>query len=207
MNNRLTQQQLTQVVAEIEKLSQRRESELAREEVEDILQQLNLPSDLLDDALVQIQRRQALETQQKRQRWLVMGVVAVLVGAIAIGTVSIQQRQQAYSRISSYQPRLTLAQDSGSNLTIIDRGNSPKAYYRVTLQNAPIGEKLSLSCDWLDPSGKVAHQNRYETRQIDKAVWQTYCYYQFGTAAVAGNWKVQMSLRDRILSSTSFIVK
>ena len=86
MNNKLTQDQLAQVVAEVERLSQRREAELNREEVNQILQELSLPPDLLDDALVQVERRQALEVQQKRNRWIGISIAAVLVGIIAIVT-------------------------------------------------------------------------------------------------------------------------
>lgn len=207
MNERLTQTQLAEVIAEIEQLSQRREAELNREEVKEILQELNLSPDLLDDALVQVNRRQALKVQQRRNRLIMGGVVAVLIGAIALGTVFSQNRQQTFARISTSGNRITLAQDNGSNLTTIDRQISPKIFYRVTLNEAPIGEKLSLSCDWIDPSGKVVHQSRYQTREVDKSVWQTNCYYQFGTAMSAGNWKVQMSLGERVISSTSFTVK
>lgn len=207
MNERLTQTQLAEVIAEIEQLSQRREAELNREEVKEILQELNLSPDLLDDALVQVNRRQALKVQQRRNRLIMGGVVAVLIGAIALGTVFSQNRQQTFARISTSGNRITLAQDNGSNLTTINRQISPKIFYRVTLNEAPIGEKLSLSCDWIDPSGKVVHQSRYQTREVDKSVWQTNCYYQFGTAMSAGNWKVQMSLGERVISSTSFTVK
>jgi len=207
MNERLTQTQLAEVIAEIEQLSQRREAELNREEVKEILQELNLSPDLLDDALAQVNRRQALKVQQRRNRLIIGGVVAVLIGAIALGTVFSQNRQQTFARISTSGNRITLAQDNGSNLTTIDRQISPKVFYRVTLNEAPIGEKLSLSCDWIDPSGKVVHQSRYQTREVDKSVWQTNCYYQFGTAMSAGNWKVQMSLGERVISSTSFTVK
>lgn len=41
MPHRLTQAQLTQVVAEVERLSQRREAELEREQVKEILQELS----------------------------------------------------------------------------------------------------------------------------------------------------------------------
>lgn len=207
MNERLTQTQLAEVIAEIGQLSQRREAELNREEVKEILQELNLSPDLLDDALVQVNRRQALKVQQRRNRLIAGGVVAVLVSAIATTTVFIQNRQQTFARISTSGNRITLAQDNGSNLTTIDRQISPKLFYRVTINEAPIGEKLSLSCDWIDPSGKVVHQSRYQTREVDKSVWQTNCYYQLGTAMSAGNWKVQMSLDGRIISSTSFTVK
>lgn len=216
MQNRLTQAQLAQVVAEVERLSQRREAELDTEEVKVILHELNLPSDLLDDALVQLSRREALEVQQRRNRWIAVGVATVLVAAIATTTNFIQSHQQALSRISITQNRLTLAGDNGSNLAIINRQTSPEVYYRVTLKDTPLGEKLSLSCNWIDPSGQVMHQNRWQTRSIDKEIWSTYCRYQFSPSTETGSWKVQMFLGDaasglplraRTLSISSFIVK
>ncbi len=214
MNNRLSESELAQVIAEVGQLSQRREAELDREQVKQILQELNLPDDLLDDALMQLRRRQALEVQQRRNRRIAVGVVAILVGAIATTTVFIQQQQQAIARISTYQSRITLAQDNGGNLTTIDRQTNPQVYYRVILNEAPVGKKLTLTCDWIDPIGKVAHQSRYSTREIHKAIWPTYCYHQLSPASVTGNWKVEMSLgdaygglRQRTLSTTSFIVK
>lgn len=207
MNNRLSQEELAQVIAEVERLSQSREAEFDREQVKQILQELGLSPDLLDDAWVQIRRKQALEAQQRRRRWIAIGVVVVLVGAIAITTAYIQHRQQVYSRIITYQSRITLAQDNGENLRAIDRQTNPQVYYRVTLNNALVGEKLSLTCDWIDPSDRVAHQNRYSTRKIDKSVWTIYCYYWFNQGAATGNWKVQMSLGNRILRSNSFLVQ
>ncbi|GAB4190587.1 MAG: hypothetical protein Fur006_32800 [Coleofasciculaceae cyanobacterium] len=47
--------------------------------------------------MVQIRRKQALEAQQRRRRWVVVGVVAVLIGAIATTIVYIQHQQQIYS--------------------------------------------------------------------------------------------------------------
>jgi len=61
MNTKLTDEQLGELVAEVERLSDRRQGELDRKQVEDILQELNLPTDLLDEALVQLRRREALE--------------------------------------------------------------------------------------------------------------------------------------------------
>lgn len=207
MENRLTQTQLAQVVAEIGELSQRREAELDVEQVKQILQELNLPVDLLDDALMQIHRRQALMVEQRRQRWIAAGASVILVAAIATTTVFIQHRNSTRARVSTDQSRITLAQDDGRNLTTIDRQGSPKVYYRVTLNQAPVGEKLALTCSWIDPSGQI-HHNRYSTRQvINNPVWQTYCYHQFEPTAATGNWQVQISLDERVLSTSSFVVK
>ncbi|NJK75209.1 MAG: DUF3859 domain-containing protein [Microcoleus sp. SU_5_6] len=207
MENRLTEPQLTQIVAEVERLSRIRQSQLDSEAVKEILQELNLPPELLDEALIQLQRRKALAGKQ-RNRWIV-GVLAVAVGAIPIALVGfyIYQNEQAIDRVSVQQNRITLVQDKGDNLTVISRQNNPEIFYRVTLKDAPIGKKLSLSCDWIDPSGQIVKQNSYQTREIDKTIWNTRCRYQIGNAAASGNWQVKMFLNKRAIGTTSFEVK
>lgn len=207
MENRLTETQLTQIVAEVERLSRLRQSQLDSEEVKGILQELNLPPELLDEAVIQLQRRKALAVQQ-RNRWIV-GVLAVVVGAIPIALTGfyIYQNEQAIDRVSVQQNRITLVQDRGDNLTVISRQNNPEIFYRVTLKDAPIGKKLSLSCDWIDPRGQVVKQNRYQTREIDKSIWNTRCRYQIGNAAATGNWQVKMFLKNRAIGSASFQIK
>lgn len=207
MENRLTQTQLTQIVAEVQRLSNLREAELNSAEVTQILQELGLPPELLDEALIQLQRREALAQQQRRNRWIAGGLAAAAVGAIAITGFFMQQSRQAIDRISVQQNRITSVQDDGGNLTVVSRQNNPEIFYRVTLKDAPIGKKLSLSCDWIDPSGQVVKQNRYQTREIDKPIWNTQCRYQIGTAAATGNWQVKMFVESRAIGSTSFQVK
>lgn len=206
MNNRLTETQLTQIVGEVERLSQLREAEFDSEQVKQILQELSLPPELLDEALVQLRRREALEIQQRRNRWIAAGAIGTLVVAIAGTTVFIQQNQQALQNVSTVQSQITFESGS-SSLAEINRQASPEVYYRVTLKDAPIGKKLSLHCDWINPNGQVIHQNQWQTRTIDKAVWPTHCHYQFNPAAATGSWKVQMTLGDRTLSTNSFQVK
>lgn len=207
MENRLTQTQLTQIVAEVQRLSNVREAELNSAEVTQILQELGLPPELLDEALIQLQRREALAQQERRNRWMAGGLAAVAVGAIAITGFYIQQSRQAIDRISVQQNRITSVQDDGGNLTVVSRPNNPEIFYRVTLKDAPLGKKLSLSCDWIDPSGQVVKQNSYQTREIDKSIWNTQCRYKIGTAAATGNWQVKMFVENRAIGSTSFQVK
>ena len=88
-HERLTQDQLTQLVAEVDQLARRHEAEIDRQEVQQILQELNLPPELLDEALLQLRRRQALAVQQKRNRWIGIGVGVAIAGAIAASTVFI----------------------------------------------------------------------------------------------------------------------
>ena len=207
MENRLTQTQLTQIVAEVERLSNLRQSQLDSEEVKEILQELSLPPELLNEALIQLQRREALAQQQRRNRWIAGGLAAAAAGAIAITGFYIQQNRQAIDRVSIQQNRITSVQDDGGNLTVISRQNNPEIFYRTTLKDAPIGKKLSLSCDWIDPSGQVVKQNRYQTREIDKPIWNTQCRYQIGTAAATGDWQVKMFVENRAIGSASFEVK
>ena len=207
MENRLTQTQLTQIVAEVQRLSNLREAELNSAEVTQILQELGLPPELLDEALIQLQRREALAQQQRRNRWIAGGVAAVAVGAIAITGFYIQQSRQALDRISVQQNRITSVQDDAGNLTVVSRQNNPEIFYRTTLKDAPIGKKLSISCDWIDPSGQVVKQNSYQTREIDKSIWNTQCRYKIGTAATPGKWQVKMFVENRAIGSTSFQVK
>ncbi|MEO6862269.1 MAG: DUF3859 domain-containing protein [Microcoleus sp.] len=207
MENRLTQAQLTQIVSEVQRLSNVRESELNSAEVTQILQELGLPTELLDEALIQLQRREALAQQERRNRWMAGGLAAVAVGAIAITGFFIQQSRQAIDRISVQQNRITSVQDDGGNLTVVSRQNNPEIFYRTTLKDAPIGKKLSLSCDWIDPSGQVVKQNSYQTREIDKSIWNTHCRYKIGTAATPGKWQVKMFVENRAIGSTSFQLK
>ncbi len=44
----LTQAEFTQLVGEVERLSQLRDQEIDREQIQEILQELNLPTDVVD---------------------------------------------------------------------------------------------------------------------------------------------------------------
>jgi len=103
MENRLTLQQLTKLVGEVERLSQRQQDELDRDQVQDILRELNLSPELLDEAMIQLQRKEALVVQQRRQRWIIGGAIASLVVAIAAVTVFMQQKNQALTRVAVQQ--------------------------------------------------------------------------------------------------------
>jgi hypothetical protein len=205
MEPQLTRAQLDQVIAEAQHLTEYRQDQLLNpDQVRDILQELNLPPDVLEDALTQVHRKQAL-AQQTRQRKRLAGVVgAVLVVAIAIPTVLFWQNRQDLSRVSVQQDRITQATQ---DFKVVDRQGNPDVYYRVTLKDAPIGKKLALSCDWVDPSGQVVKQNRFETQPVTTTVWATHCRYRMGSATPTGTWTVKMFLDGRPLDNATFDVK
>ena len=81
--------QLSQIIAEVERLAQNQQADLSnlnKQAVAEILQELNLPPELLDEAIIQLRRREALAKQQTRNKWIVVGVTMVLIGAIASTT-------------------------------------------------------------------------------------------------------------------------
>ncbi len=207
METRLTQAQLAQVVAEIDKLSRQRESELAPDQVREILRELNLPDELLEDAIAQMHRREALEKEQRRNKWIAIASTAVVISAIAIGIVFGQNQRQKIAGVASTEDRISLSKKGGNSLSQVNRQINPRIYYQVTLKNAPIGSQLALQCDWVNPNGQIVHQNRFKTRTVETAVWNTNCFYDLGSAAQPGNWEVRMSLDGRAIGSESFVVK
>ena len=206
MEQRLSQAQLEQVVAEVQQLSQRKQSELDAEEVRDILRELHLPPELLEEAMVHLHRREALAARQQRNRWIVGSVIGLSI-LLLLGTALFTQNlQRTLALVTVQRDRVTLAQDGG-NLSTVSRQANGEVFYRVTLSNAPVGQKLSLSCSWIAPGGQVVHQNRYQTQEITTPVWNTVCRHTIGLAAPVGMWKVRVFLGDRLLSDADFAVE
>lgn len=208
MGDRLTDEQLTKLVAEATRLSER--DELDREQIEQVLVDLDLSPDLLDDALTQMKRREALGVQSKRRRrWRWLGVAGALVvgGAIALSISNQRQYHQALTQVGTVQERVTLSQDARGQVRLVNRQDNPDVVYRVTLSDAPVDHRLSLSCQWTTPEGQVVRENRYQTRRITTPVWDTHCHYQLGSASPDGTWTVEMFLGDRSISRSTFEVQ
>jgi hypothetical protein len=206
MEKRLTEEQMAKVVAEVTRLAQDREETLDREQVNEILRDLNLPTDLVDDALAQLNRREALERERRRNFRLTLAAVVLLIAGLVLGTLSFRRRDRALDGIAASSSRLTPAADNGGSLESVARSGD-EVFYRVVLSNVPPGEELEMGCRWIDPQGRVFRQNRWQTRATDKAVWATACRCQFGAAAQPGTWKVEMALGERVLSTSTFRVE
>lgn len=205
MDKRLTQEQLTRIVGEVERLSQQRLDEVDRQQMEQILEELSLPPDLLDEAMTQVQRRDALTVQQRQQRNLFIGVVAGLIVAVAAGAFWWQQDQQTFARVSAQQDRLSLISNKAVAVKTVSR--PADVIYTVTLKDAPVGKTLKLTCDWIALGDQVLKQNSYATQEITTPVWDTHCKTKINTTDPTGNWRVRMLLNGRQLSETAFEVK
>ena len=206
MNQRLTQEQLNQIIAEVQGLQLRQEAELDQQQVKEILQDLNLPPELLDEAFIQVQRKQALEVQQRRNKLITFGVIAAVIVGIGSTVFFNQQQGSLIANISAQQNKITL-ESNNENLKNISRQTNSELFYRVTLKNAPIGKKLALSCNWINPTGQIIKQNNYQTREIKTSVWDTFCRYSINATAPVGNWQVQMFLEGRKISEEPFVVQ
>ena len=205
MNQRLTQEQLNEIIAEVQGLQLRQEVEFDQQQIQEILQELNLPPELLDEAVIQLRRRQALEVEQRRNKMIIAGVFATVIIAMGGFFFVNQQQSSLVANVSVQQDKITLADNR--TLPIIDRQSNPELFYRITLKDAPIGKKLSLTCNWIDPSGQIVKQNNYQTREIKTSIWDTYCRYTINSTANVGNWKVETLLEGRKISEETFIVK
>jgi hypothetical protein len=206
----LTPSQLEKIVGEVQRLSFRKSEELDREQVKQILTELDLSPDLLDEAIVQLQRRETLAVQRKRDVLIIGGFILTVLVAMT-GVLLLSQQQEAeLAKISVQQDVITKFENLnaiGAKITTIDRQKHPQIFYHVTLKDAPIGKKLSLGCDWIDPSGKVVKQNRYQTREINTPLWNTRCKYQLPDGAATGEWQVKLLLDGKQLSDEKFIVR
>lgn len=137
-------------------------------------------------------------------RWVVL-VLLVLAVISSWGTLRwIGARNAAIDRVGVAQARLTSAEDSRQNLSEIRSETSPTVFYRVTLKDAPLGQKLSLYCEWIDPHGQVVWRRRYDTPAVTSTTWETQCRAEFGPTSAVGMWTVEMYLLKRKLSHASF---
>lgn len=206
MNQSLNQEQLNQIIAEVQTLQLRQAAELDHQQVREILQDLNLPPELLDEALIQIRRKQALEVQERRHKLIGLGVAATVIIAIGLTVFFHQQKSSLLANVSAQQDKITL-KSNNEILENISRQANSEIVYRVTLKDAPIGKKLNLSCDWIDPNGQVVKQNNYQTSEIKTSVWDTFCRYAINPTTPVGNWQVQMFLEGRKISQATFVVQ
>lgn len=141
-----------------------------------------------------------------RSPWLVLLLVA---GLVLGGYWLINAARNAgggAAQTTAGQARLTLREDDGGHRSTILRDDAPHVYYRVVLAGAPVGRRLALTCDWVDPAGRLVHRNRYETREITRPDWPTHAQYRFGPTSPTGSWTVRLAHGGRRLIATDFVV-
>jgi hypothetical protein len=145
-----------------------------------------------------------------RKRWGLVIAVLLLAAVAGCGITLFlfHNNQQAEAdAVRATEGRLTLAEDDGKSLELVDRQQRPEIWYRVMLADAPVGGTLSLTCEWVGPDGKVVRRNHYTTQPIDRPNWPTHARHRFDPSAPVGAWTVRLKLGDRVLQSIAFEVQ
>jgi hypothetical protein len=144
----------------------------------------------------------------ENNRWPIGRIVATAIGLGGLGTgYLLVQHQQQLDQVAMESGRIAITATATGDQRVISRQGSPEVIYRVKLKAAPLGEKLQLSCDWLDPNRQRVGQNHYETLAITTANWDTHCRYPLQPNSPPGRWTVQLKLGDRTLGDAQFEVK
>jgi hypothetical protein len=133
-------------------------------------------------------------------------VVVLVVGGICTWYY-VKSRAEEMNAVTASSGRVTLEKDNGDSLETIGRKEEPEIWYRVTLENAPIGRELALTCEWIDPSGRVAQRNQYQTKEITRTPWPTHARYRLRPDAPLGSWTVRLLLDGRELRTRTFMVR
>jgi hypothetical protein len=149
----------------------------------------------------------AEEKPQRRGCGWVILVLVVLAAAGALIWYYFNQKDPALAAVTASAGRVTLEKDDPGGLDAVDRRKKPEVWFRVTLDEAPVGKKLELTCEWLDPAGKVVHRNRFRTREITRSPWPTHARFRIAAEAPVGTWKVRLLLDGRELRTQRFEVR
>jgi hypothetical protein len=132
-------------------------------------------------------------------------IIGALVLAIALlGGVWLRTGKSERRPLAATAARFTLIEDTDGDTRGFAAEQSPDIYYRVTLHDAPRHERLSLDCEWLNPSGQAVLANHYQTRVVTTSVWNTHCHQQFGRDAPRGQWQARILFEGRVLRQDAF---
>jgi hypothetical protein len=138
--------------------------------------------------------------------WLAVALVVLVLGG-GVAWYFFSRRDSALDAVTATEGRLTLAKDDGGKLKVVDRRQKPELWFRVTLDDAPLGKALPLTCEWVEPGGKIAHRNRFQTKEITHNPWQTHARHRLGADAPVGTWTVRLLLDGRELRALTFEVR
>ncbi|MGC4079536.1 MAG: hypothetical protein QM702_21345 [Rubrivivax sp.] len=203
MDPKVAKEDLPEIVEEAERLDRADKEQISRSEAREVLRELDIAPEKLEAAEQALAEKRSKEKQKSRTR-LMIAAAAIAVAATAAGVWVVSARTSAAVLRAAPVEHVVTANGKPSPF---DRATAPEVKLDVTLKDAPQGEKIDLSCDWTDPSGEKAHQNKWTTKSIDKDPWPTHCKYALTPASKTGTWTVTMKQGDRVLSSDPFDVR
>jgi hypothetical protein len=186
---RLTDEELEDVVEEIAKDEARAGDGVSFDQAREALRELDLPADKLDEAALKVrQRREAAALAKKEKKRLLLSVaagVAVLVAAVA-GFASWRSAQaEKVAAITATSPVLT--EEAG------------RLRLSAKLMSAPKGESVPMTCTWSGESGALLHENAWQTKPVSHDAWETHCVLPSAPEHV----KVAMKAHGRVVAESS----
>jgi hypothetical protein len=112
-----------------------------------------------------------------------------------------------FPEVTAKEGRLNGAAEVVGGRPVVRRSGEPKLTFRVTLENVKAGEVYPITCEWLAPSGAVAHRNQFHTQPVAGPIWQPHADYQMTRDAEPGVWTVNMKVGNRQVWQQFFEVK
>jgi hypothetical protein len=146
-------------------------------------------------------------TRPEGPRWRLVILCGLALVLLILGFQVFGERAEKLAQMSASDGRIALTGAGDALEADLDRRERPEIYYHVVLHDVPLAGRLELSCEWVDPSGRVARRNRYRTRMIYKRTWPTYCRQRFGPGVPDGSWHVRLLSGERVLSSSPFVLR
>ncbi|MFO0661538.1 MAG: hypothetical protein U0165_17155 [Polyangiaceae bacterium] len=209
-DDRIPRQKLGPIIDEIEQLE--REGELLeRAEVQQVLQQVAVPTNRLDEAVARVEARELESAKKAESRRKVVRIAAIGVGLTVLATSAIgytmYERSAALARVTASDAQLSVAGAPKPNTVPIKITGAQDIQLDVVLHEAPSGRSLDMTCDWVGPSGQTLFESRYQTKTIDRGNWPTHCKYSFKSTAPTGAWTVRMKVEDRVVIETPFTIE
>ncbi|MBX9722786.1 MAG: hypothetical protein K2X81_15405, partial [Candidatus Obscuribacterales bacterium] len=173
--------------------------------VRQILRELNLSDDLLEEAIQKLEegRIVAKKKQKLLSTVVVVGIVLAVLGLTTFFMTSSYTDQLA--KVTGAGTRITSQVESSADLSVVSAG-SGTIFARITLHDVPQGTRLPMEAKWIAPDGSVFHENKWQTKPVDRQTWETHAKCDIPTSAPKGNWLVKFSIAGRELATQKFVV-
>src|SRR4051812_21468023 len=111
-----------------------------------------------------------MSKSDSRWKWL---FAIALIGIIALYAGDrYSNSRTASGPLKAGTARLTYEKDDGNSLARVDRKKQAELWFRVVLDEAPLGVPQALHCEWRDPAGQLVRENAYDTKVIDHTPWE-----------------------------------
>jgi hypothetical protein len=146
--------------------------------------------------------------------WLKHVRTAILVLAIPVVAIVLEirlfeksaQLTQDLLKVNVSQIQLAMGSDQAPPTDEVIPGNGA-TYVRISLQGVPIGERLPMRAQWIQPDGSVYHEINWHTKETLSSICQTHGRSEIDPGAPAGVWQVRLYLGDRFVGNKPFYIK